>query len=103
MTGASLLQASADALHAAIATAESRPQVMTHLTLDEAISKLHAQLNVGGDGSDGPLIIQFNTNFKEGKYPEAERAALQAHELDPDNPLANMATGFLAAGDRAAR
>ena len=32
-------------------------------------TKLHAQLNVGGNGSDGPLIIQFNTNFNMGGRP----------------------------------
>jgi type II secretory pathway component GspD/PulD (secretin) len=37
------------------------------------------------------LMKQYNTLFKEGKYPEAERLAMQAHELDPDNTVAAAA------------
>ena len=34
------------------------------------------------------LMKQFNQNFKEGKYLEAESYAMRAHELDPDNAMA---------------
>ncbi len=34
------------------------------------------------------LMKQFNQNFKEGKYLEAESFAMRAHELDPDNAMA---------------
>lgn len=33
------------------------------------------------------LMKSFNAAFKEGKYLEAERFAMQAHELDTDNPV----------------
>jgi type II secretory pathway component GspD/PulD (secretin) len=39
----------------------------------------------------GDLIKQFNELFKQGKYREAELAALKARELDPDNPTADAA------------
>src|SRR5262249_27364658 len=32
------------------------------------------------------LMRQFHECYKEGKYQEAKKAALQALELDPDNP-----------------
>lgn len=34
------------------------------------------------------LMKQFNQNFKEGKYLEAESYAMRAHEMDPDNAMA---------------
>ena len=37
------------------------------------------------------LMKQFNDALKAGKYPEAERAAKMAHELDPDNPATTAA------------
>ena len=37
------------------------------------------------------LMKQFNDALKAGKYPEAERAANMAHELDPDNPATTAA------------
>lgn len=37
------------------------------------------------------LMKQFNQNFKEGKYLEAESYAMRAHELDPDNAMAAAA------------
>jgi len=33
------------------------------------------------------LMKQFNQNFKEGKYLEAESYAMRAHEMDPDNAM----------------
>ncbi len=40
------------------------------------------------------LMKQYNTLFKEGKYAESERLAMQAHELDPDNPMAAAAVNI---------
>ncbi|HZT81403.1 MAG TPA: hypothetical protein VFA26_14330, partial [Gemmataceae bacterium] len=37
------------------------------------------------------LMKQYNELFKEGKYQEAEVLAMQARELDPDNPVATAA------------
>jgi hypothetical protein len=37
------------------------------------------------------LMKQFNTCFREGRYEEAERYALTACELDPENPAAGAA------------
>jgi type II secretory pathway component GspD/PulD (secretin) len=37
------------------------------------------------------LMKEFNTLFKEGKYPEAESLAMRAHELDPDNGVVTAA------------
>ncbi|MSR30090.1 MAG: hypothetical protein EXR99_01165 [Gemmataceae bacterium] len=37
------------------------------------------------------LMKQFNQNFKEGKYLEAESYAMRAHELDSDNAMAAAA------------
>jgi hypothetical protein len=36
-------------------------------------------------------LEQFNTLLKEGKYQEAEQCARKAHELDPENPVADAA------------
>jgi type II secretory pathway component GspD/PulD (secretin) len=33
------------------------------------------------------LMKQFTAYYKEGKYLDAERVAMQAHELDPDNAI----------------
>jgi type II secretory pathway component GspD/PulD (secretin)/tetratricopeptide (TPR) repeat protein len=46
------------------------------------------------------LMKQYNTFFQEGKYPEAERLAMQAHELDPDNPMAAAAVSVARTQDR---
>jgi type II secretory pathway component GspD/PulD (secretin) len=46
------------------------------------------------------LMKQYNTFFQEGKYPEAERLAMQAHELDPDNPMAAAAVSIARTQDR---
>jgi type II secretory pathway component GspD/PulD (secretin)/tetratricopeptide (TPR) repeat protein len=40
------------------------------------------------------LMKQYNTLFEEGKYPDAERLAMQAHELDPDNAMAAAAVSI---------
>jgi type II secretory pathway component GspD/PulD (secretin) len=37
------------------------------------------------------LMKQYNTLFKEGKYLEAQKYAMLAHELDPDDPRASAA------------
>jgi type II secretory pathway component GspD/PulD (secretin) len=37
------------------------------------------------------LMKQYNTFFKEGKYLEAQKYAMLAHELDPDDPRASAA------------
>jgi general secretion pathway protein D len=51
-----------------------------------AANKLTAQRNK--EEKVAELMKQFNGFIKEGKFPEAERAALKAHELDPDNSAA---------------
>jgi type II secretory pathway component GspD/PulD (secretin) len=37
------------------------------------------------------LMKKYNALYKQGKYGEARVVALQAHELDPDNPLISTA------------
>ena len=46
------------------------------------------------------LMKQYNTFYAEGKYPEAERLAMQAHELDPDNPMATAAISIVRTQSR---
>jgi type II secretory pathway component GspD/PulD (secretin) len=46
------------------------------------------------------LMKQYNTFYAEGKYPEAERLAMQAHELDPDNPMASAAISIVRTQSR---
>jgi type II secretory pathway component GspD/PulD (secretin)/tetratricopeptide (TPR) repeat protein len=49
------------------------------------------------------LMKQYNTFYAEGKYPEAERLAMQAHELDPDNPMASAAISIVRTQARLAK
>jgi type II secretory pathway component GspD/PulD (secretin) len=55
------------------------------------------------------LMRQYNAYFKEGKYKEAEMYAMRAHELDPDNAIADAAVytarvqGNLTASQKANR
>ena len=37
------------------------------------------------------LMKQFDTLYKECKYNDAEKVAMQAHEFDPDNPIVTAA------------
>jgi type II secretory pathway component GspD/PulD (secretin) len=37
------------------------------------------------------LMKEYNAYFKDGKYLEAETAAMKAHEIDPDNAVASTA------------
>jgi type II secretory pathway component GspD/PulD (secretin) len=37
------------------------------------------------------LMKEYNAQFKEGKYAEAESTAMKAHDIDPDNALASTA------------
>jgi type II secretory pathway component GspD/PulD (secretin) len=46
------------------------------------------------------LMKQYNTFYAEGKYPEAERLAMQAHELDPDNAMAAAAISIVRTQNR---
>ncbi len=62
------------------------------VTAKHAADKLSAQRNK--EEKVAELMKQFNTYIKEGKYPEAQRAAAQAHELDPDNSAATAAVAI---------
>src|SRR5262249_42217647 len=46
------------------------------------------------------LMREFNPQFKEGKYLEAESTAMKASELDPDNGVATAAV-YMARRQRA--
>ncbi|HBI41705.1 MAG TPA: hypothetical protein DDY78_02480, partial [Planctomycetales bacterium] len=57
-----------------------------------AANKVTAQRNK--EEKVAELMKQFNGFMKESKWPEAERAALKAHELDPDNVAATAGVAF---------
>jgi type II secretory pathway component GspD/PulD (secretin) len=65
-------------------------QAGQHDTATQAQSRLAAQEQAKKE-QVAELMKKYNAFFKDGKYKEAEMYAMQAKELDPDNPVAGAA------------
>jgi type II secretory pathway component GspD/PulD (secretin)/tetratricopeptide (TPR) repeat protein len=90
-------------------SAEARLQQLTQLKHQREFEKLqasqqasaqqeHKRLALAEDAKKkqiAELMKQFNTLYKEGKYAEAEVAAMKAHDLDPDNAIAGAAIAMV--------
>jgi type II secretory pathway component GspD/PulD (secretin) len=62
-----------------------RQETFSQIKTREARLEEHKQQEVA------ELMKQYHDFYKEGKYKEAEMAAMRAHELDPDNASASAA------------
>jgi type II secretory pathway component GspD/PulD (secretin) len=65
-------------------------QASQHDAAAQNLTRLAAQEQAKKD-QVAELMKKYNTFFKEGKYKEAEMYAMQAKELDPDDPVAAAA------------